>query len=343
MGTNLSLAPNTFRNDSLEECRLLHSSKFAMTISRYKPHSLPISRCAFAVCAFVVSQAVAYAAPKPEDLLRAMLQAERTASYSATETTTRSGSATIVASLKKSGGKKLVQYSAPAIMRGDVLVDNGQSLLRYHRAEKSAVKTRTANHKSPPNWNTMKARLAAVVQGPYTLNGRRVWMVTLTSRATKRPLRKVWLDDKTKIRLKAQFFDESGKVRETTTLSGVKFGPIDKSAFNWTPPSGTKITNAGTLYTQLRRAQSEAKWLRAPAKVPGGYVFESAVVNSADAWLRYSNGTRRFSIFQQRTSDTKTTPLRRAGSGWFWQKNGSRFLIVGLTQSQAAAVAASIR
>jgi outer membrane lipoprotein-sorting protein len=311
------------------------------------PHRYPstATRYAIAVVTFLLPTAIAQAAPSGEDLMRAMFQAERTVSYSATETVTRSGVATVVSHLQKSQGKKFIQYSAPAIMRGDVLVDDGRSLLRYHRAEKSAVKTQTANRQSPPDWNKMKARMAASVQGPYTLNGRRAWQVTITTREKKRVVRKVWLDERTKIRLKAQLFDESGKVNETTTLSNLKFVAIDAKVFRWTPPAGTKVTNAGTLYTQLRRALNQATWLRAPSRVPNGYAFESAVVNHDDAWLRYSNGTRRFSIFQQRISDTKATPMRRAaatGSTWFWQKNGSRFLIVGLTQSQAATVAATI-
>gem|GEM_PF-2216232 len=319
---------------------------FDMTTS-ITPHKFPATaaRYAIAVATFLLPTAIAHAAPTGEELMRAMFQAERTVSYSATETVTRSGGATVVSRQQKSQGRKFIQYSAPAIMRGDVLVDDGQSLLRYHRAEKSAVKTQTANRQLPPDWNKMKARMAASVQGPYTLNGRRTWLVTVTSREKKRVVRKVWLDERMKIRLKAQSFDESGKVNETTTLSDLKFGPVDAKVFRWTPPAGTKITNAGTLYTQLRRAQNEATWLRAPSRVPGGYAFESVVVNNADAWLRYSNGTRRFSIFQQRIPDTKTTSLRSAGktgSTWFWQKNGSRFLIVGLTQSQAATVAAAI-
>ncbi len=319
---------------------------FDMTISTSSNHSpATATRCAIAVVAFLLPSAIAQAAPSGEELMRAMMQAERTVSYSATETVTRAGGATVVSRLQKGDGKKFVEYSAPAIMRGDVLVDDGKTLLRYHRAEKSAVKTQTANRKSSPDWNKMKARFSTSVQGPYTLNGRRTWMVTLTGREKKRLLRKVWLDDRTKIRLKAEHFNENGKVSETMTLSNLKFGKVDAKAFRWTPPAGTRITNAGTLYTQLRRAQGEATWLRAPGRVPAGYIFESAVVNHDDAWLRYSNGTRRFSIFQQRISDTKTTSMRRAGSAgsnWFWQKNGSRFLIVGLTQSQAATIAATI-
>ena len=285
----------------------------------------------------------AHAAPRGEDLLRAMLRAEQEVSYSATETTTRAGGATVVARIQKSDGKKRLEYSAPAIMRGDLLIDDGHTLWRYHRAEKSAIKTKTSAQKNAPDWNDLKAHVTATVQGRSTLGGRAAWILVVSSRQKKRVSRKIWIDDKTKIRLRTQRFDERGQVRETTTLSNLKFGAVPASAFHWTPPRGIEVTNAGTLYTQLNQAQRNASWLRAPAKLPSGYAFESAVVNSSEAWLRYSNGTRRFSIFQQHTGDSKSTPLRRAGSGWYWQQGGSRFLIAGLPEAQAKSVAQSVR
>lgn len=278
------------------------------------------------------------------ELLRAMLDAERTLSYSALETTTRPGGATTVARLEKSRGKKRLEYSAPAIMRGDLLVDNGQVLWRYHHSEKSAVKTRTPTRSSSPGWNTLQSRLNAVVDTQKsTLSGRSVWAVTVSRSDNGKLLRKIWIDEHTKLRLRTQRFDSSGKIRETTTLSNLKTGAIPDNRFNWTPPAGVSVTNAGTLYSQLNAARRNAPWLRAPTRIPAGYAFESAVVSANESWLRYSNGTNRFSIFQQRIQDRKNTPLRRAGKGWFWQKNGNRFLVAGISEAQAKAVVQSIK
>ncbi len=301
-----------------------------------------IREFAVPICLFFAFVSTAQAAPSGEELLRAMVSSDNSVSYSATETTTRTVGATTVARLQRSNGKKRLDYSQPAVMRGDVLLDDGHNLWRYHRAEKSAIKTKTASVKSP-DWSDMRGRFNAVVQGKTKLNGRAAWIVFVSPKKGASHQIKFWIDDRTKIRLRLQRFDGADKTVETVALSNLKFGKIPATAFSWSPPKSTQITNAGTLYNRLENARRNANWIAAPTKLPAGFAFESVVTNKSDAWLRYSNGTRRFSIFQQRTDQSGSTPFKRAGSGWFWQKNKNRFLIAGLSQSQARAVAQSVR
>jgi len=285
------------------------------------------------------------AATRGEDLLRAAMNAERTISYTATETTTRLGAPTRIARIQKSGGKRRAEYSAPAIMKGDLLIDDGANLWLYHRAENSAVKTKTASRagQSDANRRDMK-NLAVVVQARSTLAGRKVWPVTISSRNKKRVLRKIWIDEKTKARLRMERFDDAGNRVEVIALSNIKFGAVSGSAFQWKTPSGAEVSNAGTLYQNLNQARRGAKWLQVPSKLPRNYAFEGAIVNSGEAWLRYSNGVRRFSIFQQRTKDSKSTPFKRANNNaWYWQNANTRFLLAGLPEAQAELVANSVR
>jgi outer membrane lipoprotein-sorting protein len=286
-----------------------------------------------------------HAAPRGEDLLHAMMSARRTASYTATETTIRTGAATVVAKVQRHGPKKRIEYSAPPIMKGDVLVDNGTTVWRYHKAENSVVKTKTVSREDTPDFRELRRRFDAKTQGQTRIGGRKAWIVAITPRGKSQVLRKFWVDDKSKIRLRSELFDARGRRIETRTLSNLKFGKVSDTAFHFTPPRGAEVTNAGTLYTQLHQAQRHADWLRVPSQLPLGYAFESAVVDESkkESWLRYTSGTHRFSIFQQRTQESKSTPLTRAGSGWYWQKNGNRFLIAGLTQAQAEQIARSIK
>lgn len=295
---------------------------------------------AFLTASFFITQA--QAAPRGEELLRDAMKAQRTVSYVATETTTRIGAPTMIARVQKSGDKRRLEYSAPAIMRGDLLLDDGANLWRYHRAEKSAIKTKTATRQKEPSQNALRL-LAVSAPARSTLVGRKAWLVTVSTRNKKRVLHKIWIDEKTKARLRMERFDNRGQRVETVALSNIKFGAVPTSAFRWTTPAGARLTNAGTLYQQLGQAQRSTRWLQAPSKLPKGYVFENAVVNSSDAWLRYSNGVRRFSIFQQRTKDARSTPFKRAGSAWYWQKSGNRFLIAGLPEAQAKLIANSVR
>ena len=275
--------------------------------------------------------------------MRAMMKAERTISYSATQTTTRAGAPTVVARIQKRGLKKRLEYSAPAIMKGDLLIDDGANSWRYHRAEKSAIKTKTAARRNGANWEAMSRRITVKTQEGSTLSGRKVWIVKATARDKKRGVRKVWIDATTKARLKVERFDAKGKQIETVALSNIKFQKVADWAFVWKSPKGIEVANAGTLYQRINQAKRATAWLQIPTKLPKGYAFENAVVNSDDAWLRYSNGARRFSIFQQRTKDTSSKAIKAAGSGWYWQKGGNRFIIAGLPQAEAKMVASSVR
>lgn len=313
--------------------------------SRYFPRQFSLPFFSVLLLLAIAHVARAQSDTRGTELLRAMLNAERTLSYTATETTTRQGGATTVAHLQKSQGKKRLEYSAPAIMRGDLLIDNGQVLWRYHRAEKSAVKTRTSTRRANrSSRSAAQPRLSITAEKQKsTLSGRSAWIVVITRSSDQKLLRKIWIDEQTKLRLRTQRFDNNGKIRETTTLSNIRLSTVPAHQFNWTPPAGVSVTNAGTLYSQLSAAQRNAPWLRVPSRVPAGYSFESAVIGTNESWLRYSNSVNRFSIFQQRAQDQKTTPLRQAGRGWFWQRNGNRFLVAGISEAQAKIVAQSIR
>ena len=159
-----------------------------------------LSASAFAFSAMLTTCACAQAVPKGEDLLRAMMNAERTISYSATETTTRVGAPAMVARVQKSGVKRRLEYSAPAIMKGDLLLSDGANLWLYHRAEKSAVKTKTNARRDAGDWKEVRDRVSATTSGQSTQAGRKAWLVTASSRDKKRVLRKIWIDQQTKAR-----------------------------------------------------------------------------------------------------------------------------------------------
>lgn len=302
-----------------------------------------ISRFAFLSTLFTFCL-TASAAPRGEDLLRASLQAEHKTSYSATETTTRSEGPTVIAHVQRKGDKRRLEYSAPVIMRGDVWVDDGTTVWRYHASERSAVRTKAAPREGATDWQRMRGRFDIQNKGATNIQGRKAWLIQFVSRQSKRVTRKLWIDDSKKIRLRTERYDAGGKRTETWALSNLKFGGVPDSAFRYSPPGGSSITNAGTLYVRLGQAKRGASWLRAPQKLPPGYAFESVVVDSAkkEAWLRYTSGTKRFSIFQQQASIAKTTPLTKAGSGWYWQTSRDRFLIAGLGEAQAKLVSDSM-
>ena len=78
-----------------------------------------------------------------QNWLRALSQAEKSAQYSATATSQRNGAPTTKWRVWRKGAKNRMEYVAPPVRKGDVLVDDGQNVWLYHRADNTAVQTKS--------------------------------------------------------------------------------------------------------------------------------------------------------------------------------------------------------
>jgi outer membrane lipoprotein-sorting protein len=276
------------------------------------------------VCGPLVAQA--NAAPSPTALLLGMVRADATQSYSATEVIERVGSPTLKMRVWRQGHKQRVEYQEPPIRQGDLVVNNGQSVWIYLRGE-----------------NIRRMRSSdAKVSGVGTVGKRTAWIVEIKQNGAL--WRRLWIDQKNNIALRSERMANDRRV-ESSVLQNIVFSPVDASHFNWTAPKGAQVTRtAGSLFTNATAAQRTATWLRLPSSLPAGYAFESAVVDGTkgEAWLRYSSGSDRFSIFQQK-SDDGVKPLQKVNDAWFLQRGGNRFLIVGLNDADAGRVSNSLK
>jgi outer membrane lipoprotein-sorting protein len=294
---------------------------------------------------FAAASNAAQAAPSAEELLRSLQKAEKSLHYSGTATITRAGAPARTIQVWQAGNKRRLEWTAPPVARGDLLINDGQNVWHYFRSEKSAVQTRGGVE---IDWSRLSRVMNAKVSRGDDIAGREAWLLSLSPREGNQPPLKVWVDQKTGARLRIE--RGSGTAKTTMTLQKVQFGAVPAARFQWSPPSGARVTRTeGTLYTDVAQARRTASWLGMPNSLPPGYVFESAVVDTSgnggkgEAWLRYANGINRFSIFQQRTGDNKAVPTQKAGSGWFSQANGNRFMVLGLSDNQARQVLESLK
>ncbi|MEO6907724.1 MAG: sigma-E factor regulatory protein RseB domain-containing protein [Abditibacteriaceae bacterium] len=282
------------------------------------------------------------ATPSGMYLLQQMSKAGQTVSYSAHQTTWRIDPPSVVTQVWDNGKKQRVEYLAPPVNKGDIQVDDGLHIWRYHRSENGVVQTpASANH----TFDAAKfnQKYTVKVLGSAAIAGRSTWLLGITAKNSSKYLRKYWVDKSTHLRLRAEYYEPNGQRTEATQLSSIHLGSIPATRFVWKTPAGAKVNYAGELYSRLRRAQQQASWLRAPRWLPTGYTFESAVVNKAnnETWLRYSNGSRRFSIFEQHTGDKGSSAIQKVDGGWFWKKSGMRYLIAGLGISDAKRMVSS--
>jgi hypothetical protein len=237
----------------------------------------------------------------------------------------------------RQGRKQRIEYLAPAVRKGDIVVDDGQKVWIYLRADNMAMQTVSRGRGTDFLLRRLK-ELNTRIAGVGTVGERMAWIVEIARDGS--PNWRLWVDQKNQALLRSERLDKGRRV-EGSLLSNITFGAVNPSRFAWTPPADAKVTRTeGSLYTNANGAKRAAAWLRLPARVPAGYAFETAVVDSAknEAWLRYSSGSNRFSIFQQR-GDAADKPAQKVGEAWFLQKAGNRFLIVGLNDAQARELA----
>lgn len=293
---------------------------------------LPKIRLCSAMCAFALSgmASFAHAAPPAASLLRAMNQADKNLSFTATETVVRPGAPTVRVKVQHADRKHRFDYLAPDVRRGDAVIDNGQTVWTYLAAEKTAFQTLSR----PDRDFVMRPDLAASVTGAGNVDSRPAWIVQLTRNGNERRL---WIDQKNGALLRRDM-RRNGALVESSVLSDIRFGTVSASSFVWQAPAGTtSIKSSGTLYVSANAAKRRAM-LKFPEWTPAGYSFESAIIDEkkGEAWLRFS-GAKRFSIFQSRAEHA--TELQQVGEAWFVAKGGNRFVIVGLGEADARKLA----
>ena len=282
--------------------------------------------------------------PTAADLLRAMAAAERTVQYSGVETATQ-GNLTTRMRIWRHGAQRRVEFLSPPLAAGDLLVNNGTEVWRYHRKDNTAVQAKSAPVLTD-HIEQLTRNYQARVVSTQTVAGRLAWVVSLTGAGGT--TRKFWIDKATRTRLRMERLSAAGVVVDDVALQDLHFGPVPASRFVWTAPPGAKVTQTtGILYSGVNGAQQAAPWMQYPHQLPPGYTFESAVIDAAkgEAWLRYTNGLNRFSVFQKRDTGAKDAGVTKLKDrdAWFWRRGGYQFLVVDVPMAQANVVTGSVR
>ena len=283
-----------------------------------------------------------------QNWLRALSQAEKGAQYSATATSQRDGAPTTKWRVWRKGAKNRMEYTAPPVRKGDILVDDGQDVWLYHRADNTAVQT-----KSRPrvlDFGAFSSRGASsrgaslYVDGTQKVDERTARVLEL--RRNNRIVRRLFVDEKTRVLLGSLRLENGAEI-ERMTLSDLEIGDVADSRFRWNPPQGAQVVRtSGRVWLQLAPARRETSWLQAPSFVPAGFVFESAIVDNdkGEAWLRYASATARLSLFQQRaTDDNSLSDAKEINGSWFWQRGGNRFLLAGAPNDDAQRIIQSVK
>ena len=269
---------------------------------------------------FIAATAVAFAQkPDPAQRVRAAYQAEGKVTLSGvmrTTSTLPAGEVSSEVAVYRKAGMTRYEYRSPEL-RGLVLIDRGDTLLRLDAATRTA--TMETVHRSPVGVDLVLRNYQAVLAGQEQILGRQTDVVTLQPRHGSGPSRKLWIDRATGVVLRTEQYNSGGKMVSRSLYLSVdwKANPPDSL---FTIPEGWKQVNAPL--------QAERHWekgelskrlgftVREPGYLPQGFVLDGFHLvlrpnAQPSAHIRYVDGINSISLFEHRCP-----PGRGRGFQW---------------------------
>lgn len=235
----------------------------------------------------------------------------------------------------------------PPQQHGRLVVCDGRTRWEYNPASNrvivSSVQSRIASLRAS------QQRLAAKYLGEGKVAGQAAYIIRISD-SQGRPLRQLWIDKRTFVRLKTQRFAPSGQVAQSAYFTKINYQPtLARGLFLFEPPVGCHVSRVPPLMRRvsLEVAQKQAGFRAIlPSYVPRGYSLERnsvAVTRHKDnfiLWLPFSNGLDTFSIFQ---APRCLKPPSGTARGQTWVRGKFCFTLVGpLSEEEIEKIRASM-
>lgn len=330
-----------------------------------------ITSTAIAVSAILAASISAgHAAPQADgkQVLRGMMEAEKTVSFVAHQVTIvyMESNLTSEQDVYRSGVKGMrLEYTSPGSLAGELMVDDGQKLTHYIPSRNVAkirpsmlamIQTLTVQTAEALHRGSMVVEL----QGRDRVAGRDAMVVILKPTDTGNgPIRKFWVDAGKHVRLKAEDTAPNGTVTSVSYYTRIDFrNSIPDDKFHFEPPAGTRIHHdrmAEMMPLQKARDAAGFKVL-VPSYLPQGFKEVGAAVRpfrgAKMVTIRYSDGVSSFSLFQSPGNTLapkfrrrlESGPLRPGAGICSWRIGDLNLTIVGqIPQAQLERIAASVR
>lgn len=252
------------------------------------------------------------------DLLRQMLQAERTLLLSGNQITTITRDGRDITSeqrVVRNGSHAFrLEYVRPPRLAGEQIVDNGRFFWHYIPARNTLEFSPTSRinrqrQRIPEVMEQIqRGDLQVKVQGQDTVAGHACTIIEVAPTGLSRaPRRRFWIDPTNGAQLRIDQLDAAGKRVSSSYYTAVTYNPtLDKEAFR--PPKTPKDTQfvtpqIGTPAHSVAEAQTQAGFpVLQPSFLPTGFRFQSAFVSDYRGKklvaLRYVNGLNVLSLFE---------------------------------------------
>lgn len=303
-------------------------------------------------------------------VLKKMLDAEKKVSFTAHQVTTiaRKPAVTSEQIIYKAGNRGMrMEYIEPPGLRGEVMADDGKTLVHYIPKEKVA-------RKHPSRLAIMGMRTGqagkAFSRGGFQVNlvgkdkiaGRNAYVIEVRPKMRRGvPARKFWVDTEKWIKLKTEDIAPDGTVTSMSYYTKIDFvNDIPNAKFHIDLPDGVRIEqDRGDRHSMsIEQARQKAGFrVLAPSYLPSGFKAAGATVmpfrHGQLVVVRFSDGVSSFSLFQTPGRMLNPKFLQRLHEGpvqpgkgiYSWRQGNLNFTIIGpaISSDQMHRIAASVK
>lgn len=303
-----------------------------------------------------------------QNLLRQMLQAERSLALTGNQITTILRGGREITSeqrvMRKGSHALRLEYIRPASLEGEQIVDDGHLFQRYIPATNTL-------EVSPSRIQRLGGRTRQVMEqiargdisvqavGQEIIAGRLCRIIEVAPNGpTRATRRRFWIDPANGAQLRIDQYNAGGQRISTSYYTNITYSPtFAPDAFHAPKTPGTVHTvtpQVGTPLHTVAQAQAQAGFtILQPSYLPPGFRFQSASLSDYRkkklVALRYVNGLNVFSLFETpRPPNARPAPpkrARRARNGVLTAEQGDvRLVLIGsLSDDDMERVLSSVR
>lgn len=255
----------------------------------------------------------------PAQRVRAAYQAESRLQLSGVMRTTRylqTGEVSSEVQVYRKGGMVRYEYRS-ADLRGSVLIDKGETLIRLDPTTRTA--TVETVHRSPATVDMLLKNYEAALTGQALLIRRQTDEITLKPRHGSGPSRKLWIDRRTGLVLRAEQYNSSGQLVSRSVYLSVDWNAVPDNSLFAVPADWKQLPSTLQTEQHWEKAALSRRLgfiVQEPSYLPPGFaldgfhlVYRPNMVPSAH--IRYVDGLNSISVFAHRCS-----PGRGRGFQW---------------------------
>ncbi len=252
------------------------------------------------------------------------------------------------------GNRERITVLYPPQQQGRVEVCDGHQRWEYYPTTQRLIISRVPpvpalHQRQLAALRATQQHLQAEYQGEEKVAGRTAYKIWITG-SDGRPLRRLWIDKHTFVKLKIHRFDPRGQLIYSAYFTKIDYHPnFSADLFTFRPPPKARTQHVPPPLNRVRLEIAEKQaGFRAivPGYVPSGYRLErdAVAVSRHDGhfmlWLPFSNGLDTFSLFQ---APRRLRPPQPCQAGHVWTQGKYCFALIGpLSEEEIVKIKASM-